>query len=134
MVRTLLRTGIPLRGYGGAQMYMLAVRGRKSGEPRSTPVALMERDGNRYLFAPFGIVDWVRNLRAAGVADLVRGRRVEHVRAEELPVAERALLIRWLVESGNQIAKNFGVPAGSPLAAFEEAAHVHPVFRIIHLA
>jgi deazaflavin-dependent oxidoreductase (nitroreductase family) len=132
-MRTMLRSGLPMKGYGGAKMYMLTVRGRKSGEPRSTPIAVMEQDGNRYLFAPFGVVDWVRNIRAAGVADLVRGRQVEHVRAEELSVEERALLIRWLVESGNQIGKNFGVPAGSSIGAYEAAAQTHPVFRLVHI-
>ena len=60
VVMTLTRLGVPL----GA-MALLTVRGRKSGQPRTTPVAVIEQDGDRYLIAAYGIVDWVRNLRAS---------------------------------------------------------------------
>src|SRR5690242_13135955 len=59
----LLRRGVKL-----ATNTLLTVPGRKSGLPRTTPVTLIERDGRRYVQSPFGEVDWVRNLRAAGTA------------------------------------------------------------------
>ena len=89
LTTTLLRAGVPLVGpgliIGNYPMYLLTVRGRKSGQPRTVPVAIIERNGKRYVGSPFGIVDWVRNLRAAGEAILTRGRRAETVNARELP-------------------------------------------------
>src|SRR6266487_5664789 len=89
---TLLRAGIKLRGpfllFGHYPMYLLTVRGRKSGQPRTVALAIIERNGQRYVGSPYGIVDWVRNLRAAGEAVLTRGRRAETVTAKELPTGE----------------------------------------------
>ena len=62
---TLLRAGVK-----PGNMALLTVRGRKSGLPRTTPVSVIEREGQRWLIAAFGEVDWVRNLRAAGEASL----------------------------------------------------------------
>jgi hypothetical protein len=58
MVTALLHAGIKM-----GNMTLLTVRGRKSGQSRTTPVALIERDGQRWLVAPYGAVNWVRNLR-----------------------------------------------------------------------
>jgi hypothetical protein len=64
---TLLRLGFKLVGpfllFGNYPMYLLTVRGRKSGRPRTVPVAIIEHNGKRYVGSPYGIVDWVRNLR-----------------------------------------------------------------------
>ena len=75
----LLRMG-PLMGPNA----LLTVRGRKSGELRTTPVALVERGGRRWIVGTFGEVNWVRNLRAAGRAEIAVGRRHESVGAREL--------------------------------------------------
>src|SRR2546428_14106811 len=85
---TLLRAGFKLVGPGNYPMYLLTVRGRKSGQPRTIPIVILEQNGKRYLASPFGVVDWVRNLRAAGEATLTRGRRAETVNARELPKGE----------------------------------------------
>jgi deazaflavin-dependent oxidoreductase (nitroreductase family) len=69
MVERLLRLGVKM-----GPMILLTVRGRKSGQPRTTPVAMTEHDGKRYLVGTFGDVNWVRNLRAAGEATLRSGR------------------------------------------------------------
>ncbi len=74
LITTLLRTGLPLSGFG-YPMYLLTVRGRKSGQPHSTPVVILEQEGKRYLLSPFGVVNWVRNLRASGMATFTRARR-----------------------------------------------------------
>jgi deazaflavin-dependent oxidoreductase (nitroreductase family) len=85
---------------------VLAVRGRRSGEWRTLPVNLLHHEGARYLVAPRGHTQWVRNLRAAGGAGELRlGRRVEAFVADELPDAEkpevlRAYLRRWKFEVG----------------------------------
>jgi deazaflavin-dependent oxidoreductase (nitroreductase family) len=67
---------------------LLTVRGRRTGEPRTTPVAVVEVDGRRWIIGTFGPVNWVRNLRAAGEGALAVGRRTERVRAVELERGE----------------------------------------------
>src|SRR5690348_14341562 len=71
---TLLRAGVKI-----GSMSLLTVRGRKSGLPHTVPVLLVEQDGRRFLVAPYGVVQWVRNVRAAGTATLTRGRRSETI-------------------------------------------------------
>ena len=73
---------------------LITVRGRKSGEPRTTPVALVEIDGRRWVIGTFGETNWVRNLRAAEKATLSVGRRHEDVAASELVGAARVAFFR----------------------------------------
>jgi deazaflavin-dependent oxidoreductase (nitroreductase family) len=132
LTTTLLRAGFPLVGpglvIGNYPMYLLTVRGRKSGQPRTVPLAIIERNGKRYVGSPYGIVDWVRNLRAAGEAILTRGRRSETVNARELPTSEAALVLREDVKGGNPFARSYGVTADSSLEEFERAVVSHPLF------
>jgi len=132
LTTTLLRAGFPLVGpglvIGNYPMYLLAVRGRKSGQQRTVPLAIIERNGKRYVGSPYGIVDWVRNLRAAGEAILTRGRRSETVNARELPTSEAALVLREDVKGGNPFARSYGVTADSSLEEFERAVVSHPLF------
>ena len=84
---------------------VLAVRGRKSGEWRTTPVNPLTFDGERYLVAPRGNTQWVRNMRVAGGGELRRGRKVEAFTATELPLEDRprvlrAYLKKWKFEVG----------------------------------
>jgi len=81
----LLRVGVPM-----GPMILLTVRGRTSGQPRTTPVGLFEQDGHRWLLATFGETNWTRNLRAAGEGILTRGRRREAIAAVELARGRRA--------------------------------------------
>src|SRR5258708_37815480 len=71
LTKTLLRAGLP-PSFFGYPMYLLTVRGRKSGQPHTTPVVIVEQEGKRYLLSPFGVVNWVRNLQASGGAALSR--------------------------------------------------------------
>ena len=73
---------------------LITIRGRKSGEPRTTPVALVEIDGHRWVIGTFGDTNWVRNLRAAGQATLSVGKRREDVKAAELIGEERVSFFR----------------------------------------
>ncbi len=132
MTTTLLKAGVPVAN-GGNPMYLLTVRGRKSGQPRTTPIVAIIQDGQRYLFSPYGQqVDWVRNLRAAGEAILTRGRHTEQVRAIELPINEAGLVLKKGMEHGipSYLAKYFEVPADASLEEFERAAARHPVFLL----
>jgi deazaflavin-dependent oxidoreductase (nitroreductase family) len=112
---------------------VLEVRGRKSGEPRRNPVNLLTLDGQRYLVAPRGQTQWVRNLRAAGgEGDLLLGRGRERFRAAEIADADkepilRAYLKRWKWEVGQFFD---GVGPDSTAAELERIAPDHPVFRI----
>ncbi len=128
MTTTLLRAGVKLVGTGKYPMYLLTVRGRKSGLPRTVPIAMWEHNGKRYVGSVYGIVDWVRNLRAAGEATLTRGRRSETVTVRELPQHEAALVLREDIKGGNPFARNYGVTADASLEEFERAVLTHPVF------
>jgi deazaflavin-dependent oxidoreductase (nitroreductase family) len=125
---TLLRAGVQLKGAGNYPMYLLTVRGRKSGLPRTVPIAIWQHNGKRYVGSVFGIVDWVRNLRAAGEAILTRGRRSETVHVRELPQGEAALVLREDIKNGNPFAHYYGVTADSSLEEFERSVLTHPVF------
>ena len=89
LVRTLLRLGLMPRPY-----YLLTTVGRRTGQPRTTPVELVEAGDQRWLVAPYGETDWVRNARAAGWVTLSRGRRSERVRITELDIGERGPILR----------------------------------------
>lgn len=88
LVRLLLRHGL------GEPNVLLTVRGRRSGQPRTTPVAMLELGDRRFVEASFGEVDWVRNLRASGEAHIRRGRWSQTVQAVELPPETAGLLLR----------------------------------------
>ena len=87
--RFLLGAGIPL-GLNG----LITVRGRKSGQPRTTPVAIIEASGRRWVWCPWGDVQWVRNLRAARRATITARRREEEVVATELDPTQRVEFFR----------------------------------------
>ena len=127
-VARLTRLGISV--WGSRVLY---VRGRSSGELRSTPVNLLTVDGTRHLVAPRGVTQWVRNVRAAsGEAQLRVGRRTEDVRLVELadeakPALLRAYLKRWFFEVGVFFD---GVNAKAPESRLREIAPGYPVFRV----
>jgi deazaflavin-dependent oxidoreductase (nitroreductase family) len=111
---------------------VLRVRGRKSGEWRSAPVNLLTYEGKKYLVAPRGLTQWVRNLREAGEGELLLGNRVERFRAHEIPDDEkipilRAYLKRWKAEVGVFFG---GVSADSAEEDLRRIAPDHPVFGI----
>jgi deazaflavin-dependent oxidoreductase (nitroreductase family) len=112
---------------------VLEVRGRTSGEWRRTPVNLLKIGDERYLVAPRGNTQWVRNLRASGEGRLLLGRQVEPFAAsevltdsEKVPIL-RAYLNRWKAEVGVFFE---GVSADSPAEQLTAIAPRHPVFRI----
>jgi deazaflavin-dependent oxidoreductase (nitroreductase family) len=128
VAKWLTRRGISLMG-----SRVLAVRGRKSGEVRTTVVNLFTHDGVRYLLAPRGNTQWVRNLRAAGTAELRLGRRTQRFTAVEVADPDKPPLIRlylrkWAWETG---AFFDGLKADSPEADVAAAAPGFPVFRIV---
>jgi deazaflavin-dependent oxidoreductase (nitroreductase family) len=126
-VALLTRLGVPLAG-----SRVLEVRGRKTGEPRQTPVNPLTLDGGRYLVAPRGQTQWVRNLRARGEGRLLHRRRAEEFTAVELgddekPQILREYLRRWKWEIG---AFFEGVGPDSSDEELRRIAPDHPIFRI----
>jgi deazaflavin-dependent oxidoreductase (nitroreductase family) len=127
LVARLTRMGISLMG-----SRILEVRGRTSGELRSTPVNLLTIDGVRYLVAPRGETQWVRNIRAAGTGTLRLGKNVEAFQATELTDEEKPPILRaYLKAWAWEVGKFFdGLKADSPDADIAAAAPGFPAFRI----
>jgi deazaflavin-dependent oxidoreductase (nitroreductase family) len=103
IARFLMAAGVPL-GFNG----LITIRGRKSGLPRTTPVAIIEVSGRRWVWAPWGDVQWVRNLRAAGRATITERRRKEEVRTTELDRTQRVGFLRDVL---GPVAR--GIPFGA---------------------
>lgn len=111
---------------------VLTVPGRKSGQPRSTPITPMTVDGTRYVVAGFPGADWERNARAADTATLTEGRTSRTVRMVELTADEaRPLLRRFpvLVPTGVSFMKNSGLVTDGTPDEFEALAGRCAVFR-----
>jgi len=127
LVQGLTKLGVSVWG-----SRVLAVRGRKSGEWRTTPVNLLTVDGKEYLVAPRGQTDWVRNIRVARGGELRLGKKVQPFSAVELdddakvPLL-RAYLKRWKAEVG--IFFN-GVGPDSTDEQVRAIAPDHPVFEV----
>ena len=133
--KTILNPSVALLTRIGISMWgsrELRVRGRKSGEWRSHPVNLLTYQGRRYLVAPRGLTQWVRNIRVAGGGELRVGGRSEAFTAVEVPDEEkipilREYLRRWKFEVGQFFG---GVSAESSDEELRRIASDHPVFRV----
>jgi deazaflavin-dependent oxidoreductase (nitroreductase family) len=127
MIARLTRWGVSIRG-----SRELAVRGRKTGEWKRVPVNPLDLDGHRYLVAPRGTTQWVRNLRVAKAGELRVGRRVEVFRAEEVADAEKVAILRGYLERWKMEVGVFfdGVGPDASDADLLAIAGRHPVFRI----
>ena len=125
-----LMTGAGIGVYGSR---VLEVPGRRSGQPRRTPVNLLRFEGDQYLVAPRGHTQWVKNLRASGSGRLLLGRRADRFTATEVadaykPPLLRAYLKRWKWEVGQFFG---GVGPESSDAELLRIAPDHPVFRVV---
>lgn len=121
-----MRLGLSMRG-----SYVLAVRGRTSGEWRTTPVNPLTLDGQGYLVAPRGETHWVRNLRAAGTGELRLGRKVQSIRATEVSDSEKLPILRaYLQHWASETAKFFGLPKRPTDEQILAVTADHPVFLI----
>ena len=120
------------RGVIIGTMRLLSVPGRKSGKMRTTPISPLTVDGRRYIVAGLEGADWVRNARAAGWGILARGRKEEWVSLVELPVEERAFILREFprkVPHGVQFFRQLYGVSGDP-EEFAALAPRCPVFRV----
>jgi deazaflavin-dependent oxidoreductase (nitroreductase family) len=126
MVR--LNVAMLRRGLSIGSQHLLSVRGRKSGELRSTPVSIATVDGSRYIVAAFADAAWVQNVRASDSATLARGGRIETVRLVELPTEERAPILRAFLQQVRGGVRFFGSADADAVVA---AADRYPVFRLV---
>jgi deazaflavin-dependent oxidoreductase (nitroreductase family) len=136
MVRRLLALGVPM-----GPNALMTVRGRNSGKDYTFPVATIEASGKEYLFSPFGEVNWVANLRAAGELTLRRGRRTRRMRAVELapeiaaPYLEEGMRsVIGLPLFGSMITGWYGIDRRSTAEDFLAAARQHPAFELSEIA
>ena len=132
LVLRALRLGIPM-----GPNVLLTVRGRKTGQPRTFPVAVLKTDGREYLFSAFGEVSWVHNLRATGMATIGHGRRTRTVTASELAPPEAAVVLEAGLRSitrvpviGSMIAGWYGIDRDSTKDDYLAAAGRHPAFEL----
>jgi deazaflavin-dependent oxidoreductase (nitroreductase family) len=119
-------------GLGLPHNFLLEVRGRKSGRVYSTPVYMLERNGKKYLVAPRGYTQWVRNVIASGDAVLARGFRRERVHLEMIADNDKPEILKaYLDRYKLTVQRYFPIPAGSPLEAFRPLISQYPVFEVI---
>ena len=122
-------TPLAKRGLAGHSVYVLSVRGRKTGRRYETPVTLIE-DGDRWLVAPYGEVNWVRNARASGEVELTRARRTETHRIEEAMPDQAAPVLKRYLNAVAVVRPYFDVKPDSAIEEFIAEAPRHPVFRL----
>ncbi len=118
-------------GFGLKHNYLLQVRGRKSGRLYSTPVDLLETGGKRFLVAPRGRTQWVRNAEAAGEITLKKGRSRQSYQIRPVADADKLELLKaYLDNFKTTVQRYFPVPAGSAAQAFVTIAANYPVFEL----
>jgi deazaflavin-dependent oxidoreductase (nitroreductase family) len=119
-------------GVGLSHNYLLQVRGRKSGRVYSNPVDVLERDGRRYLVAPRGYTQWVRNAIASGSVLLKKGRRSAEFSLRTLSDDEKPEILKsYLDRYKLTVQRYFPLPAGSPIETFRPLSGDYPVFELI---
>ena len=126
--------GLQRMGIVFGPMQMLTVAGRKSGQPRTFPIAVVSVGGDRYIFQAFPKAAWVANARAADTVTLTRGRRAKTARLVEVPVEERRPVLRELVEQspasvGNRLVTTGLADAPTPDGVAAAADRI-AVFRV----
>lgn len=118
-------------GLAGKRTHVLTVPGRRSGRRYSTPVQLVIEDGQRWLVAPYGEREWVKNARAAREVELTRAGRTKRYRIEEVRAEVAAPILREYLRTTPIVKGFFDADADAPLEVFAAEAPRHPVFRLV---
>ena len=119
-------------GLGPSHIHLLQVRGRKTGKLYSTPVDPMEQNGKRYLVAPRGRTQWVRNAEAAGEITLKKGSTRLKFRLRPISCAEKPQILKAYLDNFKREVQNyFPVPAGSPAESFAAIVDNYPAFELL---
>lgn len=123
--------GLIRMGIMPAKMYVLTVRGRKTGKLYSMLVFPVIEGDRRYVVSPYGEVSWVKNARVSGEVTLARGSKQETLKLQELPAQEAAPILKAYITANAVIRQYFTVTLESPMEAFEAEASAHPVFELL---
>lgn len=126
LMGTIARTDI-----GPGHLHILTTRGRKSGEPHSHPVQLVIEGEQKWLVAPYGVVDWVKNARAAGRVHLRRGREAKNYAIEEAEASDAGRVLKKYVKLAPVVLPYMDAGLASSEEEFAREASTHPVFRLI---
>jgi deazaflavin-dependent oxidoreductase (nitroreductase family) len=119
-------------GFGLPHNYLLQVQGRKTGRIYSTPVNVMDYQGKRFLVAPRGMTQWVRNAGVTGQVWLKKGRSRERFSVRVLSDKEKPEILReYLNRYKTTVQRYFPIPAGSALEEFSHVAAKYPVFELL---
>jgi deazaflavin-dependent oxidoreductase (nitroreductase family) len=119
-------------GLGFKHNYLLQVRGRKSGKLYSTPIDLLELEGRRYLVAPRGQTQWVRNAEASGEVALKKGSWCQTFTLRPIVDGDKPKLLKAYLEKFKaEVQRYFPIAAGSDVEAFEGIAADYPVFELV---
>jgi len=119
-------------GLGFSHNYLLQVRGRKSGKLFSTPIDLLELKGKKFLVAPRGRTQWVRNAEAAGEITLKKGSLKRRFRLQALTDERKPEILKaYLDQFKREVQRYFPLPAGSPPEAFRGLLESYPVFELM---
>jgi deazaflavin-dependent oxidoreductase (nitroreductase family) len=127
----ILITPLVRLGVAGKRTHILTVPGRKTGRRYSTPVNLVIGEGRRWLVAPYGEREWVKNARAAGEVELTRARKTTRHAIEEVGPEDAAPVLREYLRTTRIVKPFFDATPDSPLEAFAAEAGRHPVFRLV---
>src|SRR5688572_9792718 len=120
-------------GFGLSHNFLQEIRGRKSGRIYSTPVNVLEHNGKRYIVAPRGDTQWVRNVAVNQNATLVKGAKREDIRSRAIAAeAKPEILKAYLDQYKLTVQRYFPIPAGSSAKEFEPLVLRYPVFEITH--
>lgn len=118
-------------GIGPSFLVSLETKGRKSGRISKVPMVVAELGSDRFLVSMLGEkADWVLNARAAGGEADLRFGKVEHVRLEEVPVAQRAPILKVYLARAPGARPHFDIDPDAPVEQFAQVAASYPVFRI----
>lgn len=119
-------------GVGASHHYLLEVRGRKTGKLYSTPVDLLEMDGRKFLVAPRGQTQWVRNAEAASAITLRKGSSRRQFRLRRLAEEEKLAALKGYLDAfQSEVQRYFPIKAGSPLEAFRIVAENYPAYELL---
>ena len=119
-------------GVGFSYNYLLEVRGRKTGKLYSTPIDLLELDGKKFLVAPRGRTQWVRNAEAAGEVTLKKGSNRQKVHLRPLAEEEKLPILKAYLDTfRREVQRYFPIPAGSPQESFASISGSYPAFELL---
>jgi deazaflavin-dependent oxidoreductase (nitroreductase family) len=119
-------------GLGPSHIHLLEVRGRKSGKLFSTPVDLLELHGKRYLVAPRGRTQWVRNAEAAGEITLKKGSTRQNFHLRSIPDVDKPQILKAYLDTfKREVQRYFPIAADSPVESFAAITESYPAFELL---